>query len=146
VAVELGAAEPGPAIVELDRVDLESWFNMRDRMLRYLGEAKGSVRSLTLLSNIHEGGARYIRSGPGRVWASLFDELVLSCEHRLVKPEAGIYEIAARSAGVPADECLFVDDSQANVEGARRAGLESFRFLDEDDFFERLGRDYELSP
>jgi 2-haloacid dehalogenase len=71
--------------------------------------------------------------------------MVLSCERALVKPEAAIYELAARVAGTDAGECLFVDDSQANVEGAMRAGLESFRFVDEDDFFARLGRDYALS-
>jgi putative hydrolase of the HAD superfamily len=145
VASRLGAAEPGPRTDELVRVDIESWFSMRGRMLRFLGEAKGRVRSLILLSNIHEDGARFIRSAPSGAWSSLFDELVLSCDHRLVKPEAGIYAIAVEAARAAADECLFVDDSQANVEGARRAGLEAFRFVDEDDFFGRLVRDYELS-
>jgi putative hydrolase of the HAD superfamily len=145
VAAELGASDPGPRVEELTRVDLESWFNMRGRMLAFLREASGRVRSLVLLSNIHDDGARYLRSGPGRAWASSFDELVLSCEHRLVKPDPAIYGIARGAAGIPAGECLFVDDSQANVEAALRAGLESFRFVDEDDFIERLGRDYALS-
>jgi putative hydrolase of the HAD superfamily len=145
VAAALGAADPEPRIDELLRVDLESWFNMRARMLAFLREAKGRVRSLVLLSNIHEDGARYVRSGPGSAWSSLFDALVLSCERALVKPEAAIYGLAVRAAGTDAGECLFVDDSQANVDGAIRAGLESFRFVDEDDFFARLGRDYALS-
>jgi|WetSurMetagenome_2_1015567.scaffolds.fasta_scaffold234662_2 putative hydrolase of the HAD superfamily len=145
VASELGASDPEPRVDELTRVDLESWFNMRGAMLAFLREASGSVRSLVLLSNIHDDGARYLRAGPGRAWASTFDALVLSCDHLLVKPDPAIYGIAVGAAGVPAGECLFVDDSQANVEAALRSGLESFRFVDEDDFIERMGRDYALS-
>jgi putative hydrolase of the HAD superfamily len=145
VASKLGAAEPGPRADELVRVDLESWFNMRGRMLRFLEEAKGRIRSLVLLSNLHEDAARFIRSASSGAWPSLFDELVFSCDHRLVKPEAGIYSIAVEAARAAADECLFIDDSQANVEGARSAGLQSFRFVDEDDCLGRIERDFELS-
>jgi putative hydrolase of the HAD superfamily len=145
VASELGASDPGPRVDELTRVDLESWFNMRGAMLAFLRDASDRVRSLVLLSNIHDDGARYLRSGPGRAWASSFDALVLSCDHRLVKPDPAIYGIAVGAAGVPAGECLFVDDSQANVEAALRAGMESFRFVDEEDFIERMARDYALS-
>jgi len=145
VAEALGAPPPGPAIDELARVDLESWFNMRPRMIELVRALRARSRALVLLSNIHHDGARYVRSGEGRAWSSAFDELVLSCEHRLAKPEAEIYGIAVRAANASAGECLFVDDSEANVEGARRAGLESFRFVDEADFEERLERDYALA-
>jgi putative hydrolase of the HAD superfamily len=145
IAADLGARFPDSALGELVRADLESWFNMRPSMIAFLGGVRGRVKRLVLLSNIHADGARYIREGEGRAWASGFDELVLSCEHGLLKPERGIYEIALGAAGSPPAEALFVDDMPVNVEGARAAGLSSFRFVDEGDFAATLARDYELS-
>lgn len=131
-----------PALV---RVDLESWFNMRPSMLEFVEAAKAKVARLVLLSNLHYDGARYIRQGPGRAWAERFDELVISCEHKLLKPEPEIYKLALESAGARGAETLFVDDSPGNVEAARAAGLSSFRFLNEEHFAATLAAEYELA-
>lgn len=141
-ARSLSAAE----IERLIAVDLESWFdNMRLPMLDFLGEARAKVERLVLLSNIHEDGVRHIREGAGRGWASQFHLLVLSCEHKLLKPEAAIYRLALEKAGVSPADTLFVDDNPENVEAALALGFSSFRFTDEKDFFTRLSRDYELA-
>ena len=132
------------SVPDLVQADLESWFNMRKPMVDYLGGVKGRVRRLVLLSNIHADGARFIRSDEGRAWASHFDELVLSCEHKLLKPEPEIYDLALSAARAQPSDTLFVDDNIENVEGARRAGMSSFRFIDEDDFVATIARDYEL--
>jgi putative hydrolase of the HAD superfamily len=144
VAAALGASLDAADLPKLVRADLESWFNMRERMFEFLGGARGRVGRLILLSNIHADGARYIREGEGLSWASHFDELVLSCEHRLLKPEREIYELALDIAGTLPGETLFVDDNPGNVEGALAAGLSSFRFVDEADFAARMAAEYEL--
>jgi putative hydrolase of the HAD superfamily len=145
VASALGAEIGGEASLELVRADLESWFNRREGMFELLGGIRGRVGRLVLLSNIHADGARYLREGEGSAWAAHFDELVLSCEHRILKPERAIYELALDLAGALPSETLFVDDNEANVEGARAAGLSSFRFTSEADFAATLEREYELS-
>lgn len=144
VARAMGVPCDASAGSDLVRLDLESWFNMRPAMLDFLRGARGKVGRLVLLSNIHFDGARYLREGEGRAWAARFDELVLSCEHRLLKPEIEIYELALDAAGALPGDCLFVDDNPDNVEGARRAGMSSFRFTDEGDFATTLAREYEL--
>jgi putative hydrolase of the HAD superfamily len=145
VAGDLGLRLSDPAIASLIRADLASWFNMRAPMFAFLDGARGRIGRLVLLSNIHPDGARFIRDGEGRPWSSRFDDLVLSCEHGLLKPEIAIYELALKAAGVPPGEALFVDDSPANVEGARRAGMSSFRFAGEEDFAATIEREYELT-
>lgn len=146
VTKALGLAEPKAAdVTALVQVDLESWFNMRAQMLDFVGGVRGRVGRLVLLSNIHADGVRYIREGEGRSWAASFDELVLSCEHRLLKPEAAIYELALAKAGVSPDETLFIDDNPENVVGACAVGLASFLFVDEEDFFAKMHSDYLLS-
>ena len=132
-------------VPDLVRLDLESWFNMRPAMMNFLGGIQGRVGRLVLLSNIHFDGARYIREGEGRAWSSRFDELVLSCDHRLLKPEREIYELALRIAGASAESSLFVDDNPDNVEAALELGMSSFRFVDDEDFLARLTPEYELA-
>jgi len=144
VARALGLPLRESDIPKLVSVDLESWFTMRPDMLEFLGGVKRRVGRLVLLSNIHADGVRYIREGSGRPWAGQFHELILSCEHKLLKPERAIYELAINVAGVPPAETLFVDDNEENVIGAQKAGLSSFRFIAEADFFARVSSEYEF--
>jgi putative hydrolase of the HAD superfamily len=51
-----------------------------------------------------------------------FDHLVLSFEVGVRKPRPGFFEHCQRLAGCPSQECLFIDDLPANVEGARACG------------------------
>ena len=142
---DLGLDPPGREAADLIRVDIESWFNMRARMLAFLADARPKVARMVLLSNINADCAGFVRSEGGRAWASHFDELVLSYEHGLLKPQIEIYELALDAAGVLPGEALFIDDNADNVEGARRAGMSSFRFVGEDDFAATIVRDYELT-
>lgn len=59
-----------------------------------------------------------------------FQRPVLSFEMGVVKPAAPMYQAAAKSVGVPADRCLYVDDLPENVEGALRAGMQAVVFKD----------------
>ncbi len=51
-----------------------------------------------------------------------FDHVVLSFEIGVRKPRPGFFEHCQRLAGCPPQECLFIDDLPANVEGARACG------------------------
>jgi epoxide hydrolase-like predicted phosphatase len=51
-----------------------------------------------------------------------FEAFVLSYEVGAMKPDAKIYEAAEKAAGVAANEILFVDDRQENVEAATKRG------------------------
>ena len=82
-----------------------------------------------LLSNTNdlhweEVKRRYF-SEAGYTCKDLFDHVFVSHEMHLAKPDLEIYREAVRRIGRPASECLFIDDTQANVEGARRAGLQA---------------------
>jgi putative hydrolase of the HAD superfamily len=144
ITAELGAGFSESLHSRLVGADLASWFNMRERMLDFLGGIQGRVRRLVLLSNINADGARFVRSESGRPWVSRFDTLVLSCEHGLLKPELGIYQLALQVAGALPGDTLFVDDNAENVEGALRAGMSSFRFTGEEDFAASLAAGFEL--
>ena len=60
------------------------------------------------------------------------DEIVVSAEEGVAKPDSRIYQIAADRLGVPLDEAVFVDDMLSNVEAARAAGMRGVHFQSTD--------------
>jgi 2-haloacid dehalogenase len=60
----------------------------------------------------------------------LFDDIVVSGAEGLAKPDPAIFATLQRRVGHPLGRCVFIDDSPANVEAARRAGLDAIRFTD----------------
>lgn len=63
----------------------------------------------------------------GREMADYFDGMVLSYEVGVCKPDAEIFRIAIRQLGILPEETLFFDDSQANVDVARKLGFKAVR-------------------
>jgi 2-haloacid dehalogenase len=58
----------------------------------------------------------------------LLDDIILSGEVGQIKPHPDIYKIALKRIGRPASECLFIDDSSANIEQARKMGFAVIHF------------------
>ncbi len=52
-----------------------------------------------------------------------FKKMFLSHEMKLLKPDPEIYLRAVAGSGHEAGECLFIDDSQKNVDGALAVGM-----------------------
>ena len=65
--------------------------------------------------------AAYMKAELG--YDEIFDSCFYSCDVGWAKPSAEFFTHIVETLGVPAEEVLFVDDSQANVDGARVAGL-----------------------
>jgi putative hydrolase of the HAD superfamily len=53
----------------------------------------------------------------------LFDELIISGEVGLHKPQPEIYLLAAERLGIEPESCVFVDDLRENVRGAEQVGM-----------------------
>jgi 2-haloacid dehalogenase len=60
---------------------------------------------------------------------SLFDGIILSGEVKLIKPEPEIFELCLQKIGKPADQCLFIDDSEANIIAGRKLGFDTVHFI-----------------
>ncbi|WP_338890923.1 HAD family phosphatase [Aeromonas rivipollensis] len=59
-----------------------------------------------------------------------FSGKVVSARVRMLKPEHDIYRYLLVSFDLKAGECLFIDDSPANVAAARALGLQGMVFTD----------------
>jgi putative hydrolase of the HAD superfamily len=88
-----------------------------DRMIEAVRAARRHGLKTGLISNTW--GLDESRSGA----LDIFDARVLSGEVGLRKPQPEIYRVAAGRLDVEPEECVFVDDLPANVEGARAVGM-----------------------
>ena len=75
-----------------------------------------------LFSNTNRMHFDYWSKRYARALAPL-DRWFISCQMGLRKPERASFEHVARELGVPLKRILFFDDTLANVEGARAAGV-----------------------
>ncbi|WP_223198462.1 HAD family hydrolase [Solihabitans fulvus] len=101
-----GRATPDPDMIELVR------------------DAQALGLRTALLSN--SWGEGY----PEALLAELFEVVVISGRIGLRKPDPQIYQYLLDQLDMPADRCVFLDDSPANVTAAQDAGLHAFRHAD----------------
>ena len=59
---------------------------------------------------------------------NLFDEIIISGDVKLIKPEPEIFELCLQKIGKPASQCLFIDDSEANINTAVKLGFDTVHF------------------
>jgi len=58
----------------------------------------------------------------------LFDEIIVSAEERLAKPNPLIFHVALQRLGVRPAEAIFIDDMLHNVEAARSVGMAAVHY------------------
>lgn len=90
-----------------------------------------------LLSNTEDAGVKVIKRLGHE---NDFDETVYSCEVGLVKPDEKIYQIMLKKLGVKAEEAVFIDDKEINIEGAKKVGMKGIVFLN----YQKLVQDLKL--
>ncbi len=92
-------------------------------------------RKVGLISNAWSGLREYItRQG----FEDVFDEMIISAEVSLMKPDARIYRLALEKMGVQAEESIFLDDLLVNVEAARSVGMSAIQFTQPERTLEEL--------
>lgn len=88
-----------------------------EQMFALVDEIRGRGLRTGLLSN--SWGNTY----PLELLGPHFDDVVISGEVGLRKPDPAIFELAARRIGAPPQRCVFVDDLKANVAAAEQLGM-----------------------
>ena len=63
-------------------------------------------------------------------FADAFDEMIISAEVGLVKPDPRIYHLALDRLAVEPEAAVFIDDYSRNVDGARAVNLKAIHFKD----------------
>ena len=106
-------------------------FSLNTPAVDVLARVKGVGYRILLLSNTDPERFGFVRRRFPEIL--FFDGYVLSYELKLLKPDPAIYLAAARMAGVPPGQCVFIDDVEENVKGAVAAGLVGVQYRPETD-------------
>jgi putative hydrolase of the HAD superfamily len=98
---------------------------VRPEILSTLRALKERGHRLCLVSNADCIDAMHWGESP---LAPLFDEAIFSCQVGMIKPEPGIYRLAARRMGVSPGDCVFVGDGgSGELAGARAVGMRTIQ-------------------
>ncbi len=87
-----------------------------------------SKYQIALLSNSPDKNAR--RMLKHQQLEQLFDQIIISAEHGLAKPDPQIYKLTLKLTHSQASQVVFVDDRQENIQAAEKLGIKSFLFTD----------------
>ena len=103
-------------------------------LVEYIRSLRGKFHT-GLISNAWSGLREFITK---EKLLDLFDTVIISAEIGVVKPSAKIYEVALNQAKVNADEAVFVDDVQVNVEACEKIGMKGVLFNEPEKSLSRL--------
>ncbi len=74
-----------------------------------------------------------------------FEDVLVSGEHRMLKPDRAIFDLACRRWSIEPSHSLFIDDSAANIESAKALGFNCIHFKSPDSLRAAL-RERQLLP
>ena len=89
--------------------------------LEFVNSLKSNNYKLYILSNFHKPAFNKISTIHN--FSEIFDGKVISCDCHLLKPEPEIYELIIGKYGLIPEETAFIDDSQNNVDAAKKLGI-----------------------
>jgi putative hydrolase of the HAD superfamily len=101
---------------------------LRPYAVEWVSELKNQGYHLYILSNYGEYMLEQTREK--MLFLPYMEGAVFSCECKLLKPKPEIYRHLLDTYHLDASESVFIDDLQANVEGAMDCGIPAIRFSD----------------
>ncbi len=127
----------------LEKLDFFNAFNsiisgFDHEVIELIKELRSKYRyKLIALSNINYSHWNYVLN---KNWdfIEFFDELILSHEINLNKPDPKIFEYAIKKAGCEPEEIVFIDDGLNNIRSAQVFGIKGIKFTDIEELIEEL--------
>lgn len=89
-------------------------------LIDYVRELRKSYK-VAMLSNANRGSVN--RRLGDEIMNNCFDEIIVSAEVGLVKPDPEVYQLAAEKLGIDPSYCVFIDDNKNMVAGAEAVGM-----------------------
>lgn len=107
--------------------EMEDDVELDHEIVAYIDSLHGSYRT-ALLSN---SPSDYLRAELAKHdLEKHFDEIVISSEVGLIKPEPAIFRHILDKLDAEPEECIFIDDNPRNTAGAERLGIHTITYTD----------------
>lgn len=112
---------------ELIELDNRSWSRENTQMSAFARDVRARGFRTAILSNMPLDFRNFLPVGV--TWLPEFDHHTYSCELRASKPDLRIYEHSISGLGIDPQHAVFIDDREANVEAALKAGWQAVLFV-----------------
>jgi putative hydrolase of the HAD superfamily len=125
VGSELGIEFGRAQVQRLWAADFRSWISVEPGSIDILYDLVAGGTRIALLSNAGFDFGDAFRYSPT---GALFEQVFVSAELGLLKPDPEIYRHVARELGIEPAEMVFIDNKKVNVEGAESIGVTGHHF------------------
>ncbi len=109
-----------------DDIDLEPYMKPVEGGLEIALDLKAKGYRIAILSNDSVEMSNHRRRKYD--FDNIFDHIIISCYHGIIKPDTGIYEIALKEMNVKPEQAVFIDDRQENIDTANKIGISGIFF------------------
>lgn len=83
----------------------------------------------------------FIRNYIGETFGvDYLDDVVISAEVHKIKPNTDFYQLLLDKYNIKANELLFLDDNQSNIDGAKKLGINTIKVEKNSNLFEEITR------
>lgn len=125
VGADLGLEFAAAQLQQLWAADFRSWISVEPGSIDVLADLHAGGTRLALLSNAGFDFGDAFRRAPFSVY---FEQVFVSAELGLLKPDPKIYRHVARELGIEPTDMVFIDNKHVNVAGAESIGVTSHVF------------------
>lgn len=126
VGAQLGKELSKDDVAQLVAMDNAQWTKANPEMLDLAWQAKEAGLKIGILSNMQFDMLAAMRQR--LPWLSRFDAQIYTCEVGVIKPEPESYMAVLMALDVRAQDSIFFDDKQVNIDGARAVGMHAALF------------------
>jgi epoxide hydrolase-like predicted phosphatase len=95
---------------------------LNNELLRYLASLRGRFKT-AILTNAGTDFRKTFCADYALI--NFVDQVIISAEEGLAKPDLRIYQLTAVRLGIQPEEAIFIDDFRENVAGASAAGMQA---------------------
>lgn len=117
---------------------LEDCFSVYSYTEGWIADLRRKGYGVYFLSNWSETIQKRLADNGTMAFLEAMDGGLWSWEIREIKPHPVIYETFLKRYGLDPERCVFLDDSEKNVEGARDCGIRAIPFRNYEDAKEKL--------
>lgn len=120
------------------RKEIDGYLRLDEKLADLILKLKSSGFKTMLLSN---ADSKYFEEKIYKCYPqfkSLFNEIVISSDVKMIKPNKDIYLYALEKIKSKPKECLFIDDSRSNVDAAIELGINGFLYTNFETFLDYI--------
>jgi len=110
-------------LVELQK-DFWSKDSLDERLVNFILESRPLFKTAILSNAWSNARTLFLEFGLDKI----FDEIFISAEVGIKKPDQAIFDLVVRQLAVKPAEVIFVDDFSENIEAAKTVGMQAILF------------------